>query len=923
MRDLARYLRYNLGILYRKDLLLLVIPTALVGLVGAWTWSVIEGDAWHPSIAVAQSESLGSLVALFLFAGLLDPETRHGARELVFSKPHPMGLLLGVRMGIALSAAGALMLTLLLFYQRNYGDACVGDALRLGLPSWLAMGLVSFTIGQRTRSAVGGISASLVLWLWLVSAGAVFNPVLNLVGGATSASLPYDASLAALLRANKASQLLLTALLFLMGARRLLHNGAEVQANSGGPLRWLAPAGKWLVVAVVYLWTGALAHYLVACYSNPPDALRGLDLEAAPFGAAALAPSNWALSQLGDVCKMLPMAWPLGPGASDLLKALGGGEMRVGAMGDPTELLESAAAAPGPGQRPARLELAYRLAVGAGVGPYRGRQGASTAVWLTIGLADPDRWWIARLVPGPNVPRAEQLCEQVLRSKPTEAQGADALNLLAALAHQRWQFDREWSLNRRLVEQFPGSARAGELVWQAADGLRPQAVAVLFVRVAERQPLASRLQIYSFLARYRRSVGDRGGAEESQRKQREAWEGRERWRAAKSSNRSSNWMASERIGAAPGVPMHDALTPRAAEQAPGPTCPVTAAVLARGRPIPGVGVALFPLGIRRSEAPRALVNGWDRASSSAPVSEVPGPGGVEGSHPWGQAGTDSSLSRHPYLVAHTDAGGIARWRGVPAGRYILLVRLESRQLGDPANLSLVPPQGPVTVHPDRSGQGIRLPAIRFEPRIRLTSSAGPQGLPQIRWTEVPGAATYRVSLRCSDAWPLDSLGAAIGGTASPCLAHDLVWWRNDVRGPSSALLPEGFVGPSLDLARSGTTEGAAYWWCVEAKDAAGQSLAISEPLSAPRPVRMPSWQAIAQLGKAKEQMALREAAARHAADSSAEDEEREMSAFSSPFLEALMPPKAEAAAPRRGAARILKVPPMEFPGRGLPPRGPL
>jgi hypothetical protein len=124
-----------------------------------------------------QAEVFGPFVAAFLFAGLLDPEYRRGAGEIVFSKPHPPALLLGVRMGLALLASLGLLLALLLLYRFRFDGVPVIKALGYAVPPILFIGSVAVTAALFSHSAATGYAIPLVFWLWDTTGGVVYNPL--------------------------------------------------------------------------------------------------------------------------------------------------------------------------------------------------------------------------------------------------------------------------------------------------------------------------------------------------------------------------------------------------------------------------------------------------------------------------------------------------------------------------------------------------------------------------------------------------------------------------------------------------------------------------------------------------------------------------------------------------------------------------
>jgi hypothetical protein len=225
MRDFLSYVRLTSRVMLRDDFWLMVIPTLIVAIVGAWTAYFMESGNWKPWMAVTQAEVFGPFVAAFLFAGLLDPEYRRGVGEIVFSKPHPPALLLGVRMGLALLGTLGLLLALLLLYRLRFGGVPVVRALAYAVPPILFIGSVAVTAALFSRSAATGYAIPLVFWLWDTTGGIVYNPLFILPVGGMAASSPMGSPMLFSLMAAKTTMLLTALLLFGLNVRRLRRGG--------------------------------------------------------------------------------------------------------------------------------------------------------------------------------------------------------------------------------------------------------------------------------------------------------------------------------------------------------------------------------------------------------------------------------------------------------------------------------------------------------------------------------------------------------------------------------------------------------------------------------------------------------------------------------------------------------------------------
>jgi len=226
VRDFLTYVRLTSRVMIRDDFWLMVIPTLIVAIAGAWTLYFTEVGNWKPWIALTQAEVFGPFVAAFLFAGLLDPEYRRGAGEIVFSKPHPPALLLGVRMALALLATLGLLGAMLLLYRLHFGQVPVLRALAYAVPPCLFIGSVAVTAAQSSRSAAVGYAVPLVFWLWDSTGGVLYNPLFVLPVGGMEASAPPGSPLPFSFAAAKVTLLLTAALLFALNVRRLRRAGA-------------------------------------------------------------------------------------------------------------------------------------------------------------------------------------------------------------------------------------------------------------------------------------------------------------------------------------------------------------------------------------------------------------------------------------------------------------------------------------------------------------------------------------------------------------------------------------------------------------------------------------------------------------------------------------------------------------------------
>jgi hypothetical protein len=221
VRDFLTYVRLSARVMLRNDAWMIAIPIFAAVVVGWWTLYFTETANWRPWFAVAQAEVFGPFLAALLFAGLLDPEHRRQAGEIVFSKPHPPALLLGVRIGLALFACLGLLLALLLIYRFCYGNVPVLSALAHAAPPCLFIGAVALMAGQSARSVAVGYAVPLAFWAWDTTGGLLYNPLLALPVGAMDAEMPAGSPAFISVPATKVTMLVMAGLLFWVNVRRL------------------------------------------------------------------------------------------------------------------------------------------------------------------------------------------------------------------------------------------------------------------------------------------------------------------------------------------------------------------------------------------------------------------------------------------------------------------------------------------------------------------------------------------------------------------------------------------------------------------------------------------------------------------------------------------------------------------------------
>jgi hypothetical protein len=221
VRDALTYLRLTSRLVIRNDAWVLLIPAALLIIVGAWTSFFTDTANWRPWIALIQAEIFGPFVAAFLFAGLLDAEFKRDAAEIVFSKPHPPVVLLGTRVALALVLSLAAILGLLLFYRWRFTDVPVWSSVFHAIAPCLFIGTVALTSGHFARSAAAGYAIPLTFWLWDTTLGMLYNPLYMLPVAAITEQIADAGPTPFNLWWTKGTMVATAALLFWVNVRRL------------------------------------------------------------------------------------------------------------------------------------------------------------------------------------------------------------------------------------------------------------------------------------------------------------------------------------------------------------------------------------------------------------------------------------------------------------------------------------------------------------------------------------------------------------------------------------------------------------------------------------------------------------------------------------------------------------------------------
>jgi hypothetical protein len=972
MSDFFRFFRRSAGIVMRNDSWFLFIGFLLLVIVGAFTHVMVINPQtdWKPWSSVAQAEGLGSLLAIFLFAGLLDPEVRSGANEIAFSKPMRPSVLLGVRVLWMTLLLMLLLTALLLTYRIRLGYAAILPALLLALPSCLFTGMVALTISQYTRTPLTGIAVSIGFWLWNATMGLVYNPLVTLTAGSLASSGAEDA-LGINLTLNKLILLGLAAGLFALNVRRVGRFGGEPHAPRAAGFKGRALAvTKIAAVLFAYFWTGAVAKLWTMNVQPSRMDTGAPDPSNRPFQGMALIGSNRAYQQIMMFYGPVPLGPFLGANTADFLRGVGVGLD----SSDPAfararrEALERVARSSGPWKSRALLELA---ALDATPAPFRfdpTKPGGRVApdhepALVTVGLADPARWWIFREPVGADLEKADDLCRQALAANPPPVLEAEALQLRAKLAAARWDFKAERGFLTEIVLQCPSVGLAQEALLQIEDPSKPEETAALLKLVMSRQKkLIDRIRLARDLATMQQSSGDADGARSTLRAALADWSHRVRWKneipqggQEDPENDLRNALKDLDLAAAKGAkplpiqPFPDfmGLGP---EFALSNGFNVRSRVLAQGKPLPGVAVALIPLQLGSRCLPRSLAPDWESGRPAGFIQKVSSPPRIDPSEEeWSPGPVEFLLRRKSSLLAVSDEKGILQWSGVPSGRYFAMLRLDSRKVPNAANLSPVPLDGVLSAdRPD-----VALPDLRLVSSIRITPWRTAAGLPALNWRAVSGAARYRTSLRllASVSNPADYYGPdGSGRSAAGSSAIDprIVWWKDGVTGTSAVFGPEGLVGPAKDYDHAGIHTGGTYAWMTEAFDASGKTIAVSEPLIDPATIRPKGWTALRSpedLKKEEERIKslpprqrARLQDLRRRADALRADWESEPVVIvgpygqragqgeTSPFLEGILGMAADANRPKKAPKPVAyrpHLPVLVSEGQGMPPLPPL
>ncbi len=954
MRDFLRYLRLTARIVIADEGWYLIVPAIILFVAVGWVAAVANPRDWDPGAAVAMAEVLGALTAAFLCAGILDTERRRGAAEIVFSKPHPAAALLAVRLSLMFLLTVAMIALMLGAIQLAVGPAMIGYALACTLPGCLFMGLLAVTSTQFSRTALAGLAGPLALWFWITTLGMAYNPLLVLPGGALALSSAGGDGSPFSLAANKATLLVLAAALFWFNTRRLVRSGSGVAPGSGrrpfvGRLRAsVLPAA----ILLAYFWSGIASQLVLIGQGSEAAASSNQQTDyQRPYGGQVRAAVNRPYQQIIAMYGLLPIGPLVGAQGVAVLHGLGMGidATAPDATARKRSWLQQAARmdpASDWGTR-ARLELAALDHVPAPM-PFRMMaEPAADATqnepqWVTAVLVDPDRWCVMQRPAGADVELADADLAAIAKSAPSAGVRAEALLHRAAIARERWNPAQEQGLLLEVATRYPRSRAAEQIVRVLAvraasrDELL-QAASLTRAAMRAGPPIRS-LSLATTLALVQGKLGDAAGKQATLRQAIELGT-RLAGQCGGQQRRHIEELLDEARGKPTGGPAVLRSSLPAEVSAPAPveagTCGAHLRVMALGRPLPGVAVALAPVETASLclAAARPKEFGLARpAGVQAPPRRAQGMSVVY--HPvWNSEGLREALAEHPALLATTDAAGVARWSGLPAGTYGVVLHAGTWQLPERGvGLAVLPPSQPAVL----TGPDAALPDVRIERAIRVRFAAPDDGPPAFSWQPVPGAASYRVALTADEAMAAQPGMLLDRGAGAMALDPTVVWWRDALAATSARLDPARFVGPPGDNLGAGTRPGLGYRVCVEALDASGRPLLTSVELAPTAGLMLEDWTALrppASPGGTEAPLRGAFTPARGMAPSAGSRLATgapfdRMEQFSSPFLESITraTPEAEAQAAhsrdllRQRQARARSLPSVVGQGVGLPAR---
>lgn len=675
-----------------------------------------------------------------------------------------------------------------------------------------------------------------------------------------------------------------------------------------------------------YLWSGAVTKLWIAARTAGQPAYGVSGVLQRPMRGYPRAGANVPLFRAMVPYGPLSAGMLLGPTTGPFLRGLGLGVDPESPDYDARcrSALEGVAARPGlnPWRNHARLELAHLVARPPSLNQRAYLQGTpdiDSPSWVTLGLIDNERWWVTRQTAGLDPARARELCDAILQDDPDRLVMGDVLQLQASLAGEQWDFAARDALLRDLIESSPSSPHAQpalqELAVRMADQGRVSEAAGLARRLLRQLTPQERVRLVPALVPLLSAAEGASAARALLQS------------ALREAELLARDMGGRRLSMAdPRTPLREALQQLPARPTPppvvppaaGPVFPVRSRLLAGNKALPGVSVALVPMQVMTRHIPHPVAAGLmsPRPSGVFPEPEDKGSRrrGKMGEPAWQLTNLGATLRLSPALVTRSDAEGRLTWSAVPPGLYGVVLRAGTWQLPRGGReLAVTPLTSPIAIQ----GPGAVVPDLHLHAAVRATPVAGDRLPPGLRWRPVKGASSYRVSL---SALPLSAGGGfdQAHGLASPALDPEVVWWREGVRDTSLRLTPEHFTGPADDPQRNGLQARTSYRWCIEARDAAGRTIATTETLAPRATLQFPAWTALRPAAHGGGQPV---AVAPHAPTSLIRTYyENDRQKFSSPFLDYLAPDEEAAVV---ASARPALYPTSVTPGHGLPTRAAL
>lgn len=225
LRESLALQRYSLLCLVRGNRSLLVVSILITTLVTAA--QVFWREPLSDTLLVSTSETMGSLLAGFLGANLLDPELRLRTGELAFCKPYPAGKLIAGRVFLALLNVVFLIICNLLVVTHFRHLPHAWQALEAGLAPSLFLCNLACALLIASSNVILAYVGPILFWIWSMIGAPVgirfdrlYNPILQISAWSSFLDSPSAATSETLI-ANELVLVILSALLFSWCCRRI------------------------------------------------------------------------------------------------------------------------------------------------------------------------------------------------------------------------------------------------------------------------------------------------------------------------------------------------------------------------------------------------------------------------------------------------------------------------------------------------------------------------------------------------------------------------------------------------------------------------------------------------------------------------------------------------------------------------------